>query len=124
MFEVGVRQRLRAVHSLPAQGGSEALPHGHDYVVEWSCRSRGLDEKGYAVDISLLQSCLSGLCRKLEGADLNSLPFFASRAPSLENLAVFLAQELRGPVAGSRLAGSRITIWESADAWASLEEDA
>ena len=123
MFTVGVRHRVRAVHSLPAQGGDEALPHAHDYLVEWSCSARSLDARGYAVDISLLQRCLVELCGRLEGVDLNGLPFFASRPPSVENLAVFLAGELRDCFgSAAAVEGSRITIWESDDAWASFAD--
>ena len=124
MFAVGVRHRLRAVHALQAQGGSEALPHAHDYRVEWSCGAPALDARGYAVDISLAQRCLAEICGRLEGADLNGLPFFASRPPSVENLAVYLAREMRACVAAeAAVAGSKVTIWESEDAWASFAEE-
>jgi 6-pyruvoyltetrahydropterin/6-carboxytetrahydropterin synthase len=124
MFRAGVRNRLRAIHALPAEGGSEALPHSHDYVIEWSCATGALNEKGYAVDISALKRCLGQVCRAMEGADLNALPFFSARAPSLENLAVFVTAELRRLLGegAAGIARSGLTIWESDDAWASYEE--
>ena len=124
MFRAGVKSRLRAVHALPREGGSEASPHAHDYVIEWSCATGALDEKGYSVDISELKRCLGEVCRALDGADLNALPFFSSRAPSVENVAVFVTSELRRLLgtAASGIGRSEITIWESEDAWASYEE--
>ena len=124
MFAVGVRHRLRALHSLEAQGGSEAFPHAHDYLVEWSCSAGSLDARGYAVDIAEMRAFLAGLCGRLEGADLNGLAFFAARPPSVENLALFVASELRGCASSAPLAASRVTVWESDDAWASWSEEA
>ena len=124
MFTAGVKHRLRAIHTLAAEGGAEASPHAHDYVVGWSCETRDLNAKGYSVDISLLKQCLGSLCRRLQDSDLNALPFFASRTPSVENLAVLLTGELRlclGPAAAD-IARSELTIWEADEAWASYAE--
>ncbi len=125
MFCAGVRHRLATVHALVSEGGSEASPHAHEYLVQWSCARPRLDEKGYSVDISLLKSCLAAVCASLEGSDLNSLPFFASRPPSVENLAVFLAGELRRALGASAAGITRceLTIWEADDAWASYAQD-
>ncbi len=124
MFRAGVSNRLRAVHALPAQGGSEASPHAHEYVIEWSCATGALDANGYSVDISELKRCLNEVCSALDGADLNALPCFAARAPSVENLAVFVTGELRRLLASaaSGVERSVVTIRESDDAWASYEE--
>ena len=124
MFSAGVKQRLRAVHALVHEGGAEASRHAHDYAVEWSCATRELDEKGYSVDISLLKRCLGDVCRALWDADLNGLPFFSSRTPSVENLAVFLTGELRRALgaAARSISRSEIRIWEDEDAWASYAE--
>ncbi len=125
MFSAGVKHGLRAIHRLAGAGAEEAVPHAHDYLVEWSCSAAELDEHGYAVDIALLKRCLHELCVRLQDADLNGLPFFAQRPPSVENLAVFAATELRRCLgeAAQRIARSEITIWEADDAWASYSQE-
>ena len=128
MFAVGVRHRLRAVHALQAQGGSEALPHAHDYNVEWSCGARGpRRERATPWTSPWRSAALAEICAEARRDGPERAALFASRPPSVENLAVYLAREMRACVAAPRrpVAGSRVTIWESEDAWASFaEEDA
>jgi 6-pyruvoyltetrahydropterin/6-carboxytetrahydropterin synthase len=125
VFSAGIRDRLRAVHSLAGAGPDEAVSHAHDYVIGWSCATAQLDEHGYSVDIAHLKRCLADLCRRLQDTDLNGLPFFADRPPSVENLAVFAAAELRRSLgdAARRITRCEITVWETEDAWASYSED-
>jgi 6-pyruvoyl-tetrahydropterin synthase len=124
MFSAGVRRRFSAFHSLAAESGVEASPHAHDYAVFWTCSTEELSEKGYSVDISLLKRSLGSVCGGLEGSDLNRIPFFASRQPSVENLALYLTRELRAALgaAAAGITGSQVTVWEADDAWASYSE--
>jgi 6-pyruvoyltetrahydropterin/6-carboxytetrahydropterin synthase len=123
MFEVGIRNRLRAVHFLRGDFAEESLPHEHEYLVEWVLRTNVLDENGFSVDIALMQEFLGTTVAELDGRTLNELEFFAERQVSVENLAVYLQERLfealkdRGyPVAGILL--SRVQVWESETAWA------
>lgn len=123
MFEVGIRNRLRAVHFLRGDFADETLPHEHEYVVEWVVRTNVLDENGFSVDIALMEELLGSTAAELDGRTLNDLEFFAERQVSVENLAMYLHQRLlaalkgRGyPVAG--IQRFRVQVWESETAWA------
>lgn len=123
MFEVGIRNRLRAVHFLRGDFGEETVPHAHEYLVEWIVRTEGLDENGFSVDIALMEELLHSLVVELDGRTLNDLEFFARRQVSVEHLAMYLQQSLfealrarSYPVAG--IVGSRVQVWESDTAWA------
>jgi 6-pyruvoyltetrahydropterin/6-carboxytetrahydropterin synthase len=124
MFAAGVRDRLRAVHAL-ASDSAGATSHAHDYVIAWTCAAPALDDRGFAVDIAALATVLRDVCAALEGRDLNTLPFFASRQPSVENIAVFLSRELMAGLgsAGDPVVRSELTIWESPDAWATYVDE-
>jgi 6-pyruvoyl-tetrahydropterin synthase len=125
MYQVGIRDRFRAVHFLRGDFGEESLPHDHQYLVEWSCAAERLDGNGFAVDIALMQELLAGLLARLAGHSLNDLQFFRERQASVENLAAWLHRELEGgleergyPV--ENLRESRVVVWESDTAWASF----
>jgi 6-pyruvoyl-tetrahydropterin synthase len=124
MFGAGAAASFHCRHSLPDAGPEEAVPHEHPYRVEWQCWTPGLDDHGYSVDISLLHSSLRRVTSELDGVYLNDLDFFSHRAPTVENVAVFLTARLKGLVAqeSGRIELSELRIWEAEDAWASYRE--
>jgi 6-pyruvoyltetrahydropterin/6-carboxytetrahydropterin synthase len=124
MFQVGVRNRLRASHFLRGDFGEETQPHEHDYVLEWNCSTMALDENGFSVDIALMEELLAATVGSLDGCLLNDLEFFRERQPSVENMARFVHRRLFDALEGrgypvATILQSRIKIWESETAWAS-----
>ncbi|WP_455382754.1 6-pyruvoyl trahydropterin synthase family protein [Salinispira pacifica] len=123
MFRTGVKRPFTARHALRGDFGDETVPHSHPYTVEWICRTQGLDANGFSVDIALLERELEALLEELDDRLLNDLPFFESRQPSLENLALYLHQELRlrfrNAGGGGTDPAMEVRIWESPTAWAS-----
>ena len=126
MFESSVSRPLNARHFLRGDFGDESVPHSHPYRVVWTCRSSGLDDNGFSTDIAVQQQLLEDALNAIDGVLLNDLPWFQSRQPSLEHLAVYLCTDLRSRLEalGTNLdQAMRIEIWEAEDAWAAYEED-
>ena len=126
MFQVGVRNRMRARHFLRGDFGDESQPHEHEYVLEWNCSTMALDENGFSVDIALMEELLADAVNAIRGALLNDLEFFRERQASVENMARFLHRRLFDGLEGrgypvSTILQSEIRIWESESAWASYQ---
>jgi 6-pyruvoyl-tetrahydropterin synthase len=126
MFQVGVRNRMRARHFLRGDFGDESQPHEHEYVLEWNCSTMALDENGFSVDIALMEELLADTVNAIRGALLNDLEFFRERQVSVENMARFLHRRLFDGLEGrgypvSTILQSEIRIWESESAWASYQ---
>jgi len=124
MFQVGVRNRLRAGHFLRGDFGEESQPHEHEYLVEWNCSTMALDENGFSVDIALMEELLAAAVGSIRGTLLNDLEFFRERQASVENMARFMHRRLFDGLEGrgypvSTILHSEIKIWESETAWAS-----
>jgi 6-pyruvoyltetrahydropterin/6-carboxytetrahydropterin synthase len=124
MYQVGIRNRFQARHFLRGDFAEESTPHGHDYELEWICRTEGLDENGFSVDIALLEELLETEARGVRDVLLNDLEFFRDRQPSVENMARFFHQRLLAALRGrgyavDRIVRAELRIWESPQAWAS-----
>ena len=125
MFQAGIKKSFDARHFLRGDFAEESVPHTHPYQVEVICGAGELDKNGFSVDIALLEDVLSKNLEAIDGVLLNDLDFFARRQPSLENLAVYLWERIRGDLeAACRLESGplpssiEIKIWESVTAWA------
>lgn len=125
MFRAGVSRPLRARHYLVGDFGEESTPHSHPYRVEAISRTRALDENGFSTDIAAMEAVLEELLGSIDDVLLNDLPWFTSRQPSLENLAIYLAERLREGLAAREAAPEEpleIRIWENESAWAGYRE--
>jgi 6-pyruvoyl-tetrahydropterin synthase len=122
MFEVGVARTFHALHQLEAAAPAESHEHRHDYRAELVARGEGLDENGMLVNLDLLGAALSDCLAELDSADLGSLAAFAGRNTTVETVAEHIWTHVRSHVArASALAALRVTVYESADAWASID---
>jgi len=122
MFEVGVARTFHALHQLETEDPGPGHEHGHDYRAEVVARGERLDENAMLVDIDLLGAALSECLAELDSMDLGSLPAFAGRTTTVETVAEHIWTHVGGRLARSpALAGLRVTVHESADAWASVD---
>lgn len=113
---------FHALHQLEAADPAESHEHSHDYRAELVARGEGLDENGMLVNLDLLGAALSDCLAELDSADLGSLAAFAGRNTTVETVAEHIWTHVRGHVArASALAALRVTVYESADAWASID---
>lgn len=94
MFEVVVSGTFRAAHRLRLLDGSLEPLHDHAWNIRVTCRGKALNEDGLLVDFTVLRPRLMKILADMDGRELNTLPAFAERNPSAENVAVHIADEL------------------------------
>jgi 6-pyruvoyltetrahydropterin/6-carboxytetrahydropterin synthase len=122
MFEVGVARTFQALHQLEAEAASATHEHSHDYRVEVVVRGGRLAENGMLLDLDALGAALSECLTELDAADLGTLPAFSGRNTTVEMVAEHVWDHVRERLAPpSALLGLRVTVFESADAWASVD---
>ena len=122
MFEVGVARTFHALHQLEAEEGSAIHEHSHDYRCEVVVRGAELDENAMLLDLDALGAAVTDCLAELDAADLDTLPAFAGRSTTVETVAEHVWDHVRDLLApASSLAGMRVTVYESADAWASVD---
>jgi 6-pyruvoyltetrahydropterin/6-carboxytetrahydropterin synthase len=122
MFEVGVARTFHALHQLEAEDPAAGHEHSHDYRAEVVARGEQLDQNAMLVDIDALGAALAGCLAELDTADLGTLAAFEGQATTVEAVAEHVwthVRELLVPPPG--VVGLRVTVYESADAWASVD---
>jgi 6-pyruvoyl-tetrahydropterin synthase len=122
MFEVGVARTFHALHQLEGDDPAAGHEHEHDYRAEVVARGEQLDENAMLVDLDALGAALSSCLAELDAADLDTLPAFTGRSTTVETVAEHIWTHVRdalGPLPA--LLGLRVTVYESADAWASVD---
>ena len=127
MYTVGVTGKFSAIHALVGDFGEETIPHSHPYRLEWDFEIESLDENGFSLDISRLIAARDRLFSELNGKNLNKDPFFRDIQTSLENLCVYIANELLetlapGPAELKRISRMNVRVWETEDAWAGYQK--
>jgi len=126
MYKVGVERDFEAIHALVGDVPEEEKhPHPHKYRIEWVFHITSLDQRGFSLDIALLERLLENQCGEIKGVNLNSLEYFKERNSSLENLCSFFTTTLRDKLIGElsgedarRITSMEIKIWENDHAWA------
>ncbi len=122
MFEVGVARSFHALHQLEGDDAAASHEHSHDYRAEVVARGERLDENAMLVDLDLLGAALSECLAELDSVDLGSMAAFAGRNTTVETVAEHIWTHVRDGLArATTLAELRVTVYESADAWASVD---
>jgi len=122
MFEVGVARTFHALHQLEAEDPGAAHEHSHDYRAEVVARGEQLDQNAMLVDIDALGAALAACLGELDAADLRTLAAFEGQATTVERVAEHVWSHVRDLLtAPSGLVGLRVTVYESPDAWASVD---
>jgi 6-pyruvoyltetrahydropterin/6-carboxytetrahydropterin synthase len=122
MIEVGVARTFHAMHRLPQEVGAASHEHEHDYRVEAIVRGDALDESGMLLNLDLLEDALAACLDELDGADLETVPALSGRPTTVEMVADHVWQGVQDRLGLSGgLRSLRVTLYESADAWASVD---
>lgn len=122
MFEVGVARTFHALHQLEEDVGAAPHEHEHDYRVEAVVRGEALSEGGMLLDLDVLAAALSDCLTELDSTDLDSLATFAEQNTTVEVVAEHVWGHVREGIGGSAALHSlRVTVYESAEAWASID---
>ena len=96
--------------------GKDFFPHGHDYLLSVFYEGTPREEDGMIVNISEIKPILANVLEPFEDAFLNGLPAFETQVPTLENLLIFLWNELPRRIEDGTL--SRLCLQESNNSWA------
>lgn len=103
---------FQADHALTSYLGKPEESHGHQWRVAITVGVDGLNAESYGLDFHAVHAALGDLVAPLEGTDLNAHPTIGTPSPTAENVALFIADGLRGPLA--ELGGTLLTVsvWE------------
>jgi 6-pyruvoyltetrahydropterin/6-carboxytetrahydropterin synthase len=122
MYEVGVGRSFHAAHQLE-ESPSAGDHHEHDYRVEAIVRGDELEANGMLLDLDALGAAVDGCLGELESVELESLETFEHESTTVENVAEHIWNHLRSLIdPPPRLTSMRITVRESGDAWASVDQ--
>jgi len=118
MYNLKVEGTFSSAHNLRGYKGKCEDLHGHNWRVEISVTSKGLDNIGMVKDFKYLKKKLSAVLEKMDHKYLNKLIFFKKVNPTSENIAKYIYSELktRIPLLKS------VTIWENSTSAATYEE--
>jgi 6-pyruvoyltetrahydropterin/6-carboxytetrahydropterin synthase len=118
MFELKILSHFSAAHQLTMVAKKCENLHGHNWKVEVCVKGERLNEAGVLVDFGIIKGYVKEIMGRLDHRFLNELPDFENTQPSSENLAVYIAENLKAMIDEPGVAVSRVTTWESEDACA------
>jgi 6-pyruvoyltetrahydropterin/6-carboxytetrahydropterin synthase len=118
MFELKVVTHFAAAHQLKMVAKKCENLHGHNWKVEVCVGGEKLNPAGVLIDFGILKSYVREIMQRLDHTFLNELDCFEHGNPSSENIAVYIADELKKKFEGPSLKVTRVTTWESEDACA------
>jgi 6-pyruvoyltetrahydropterin/6-carboxytetrahydropterin synthase len=122
MIEVGAARGFQALHRLVDGAEPDEHEHDHEYRVEAVVRGEPLPESGMLLDLDALHAALSACLDELDASDLDALPMFEGRATTVEIVSEHIWHHLRDQIGRSPpLQSLRVTVYESSDAWASVD---
>jgi 6-pyruvoyltetrahydropterin/6-carboxytetrahydropterin synthase len=117
VYEVGIKQSFSAAHNLNEVGGLCEKLHGHNFIVEVFVSSRELNTSGLVIDFRILKEWTDEVLKELDHKYLNEIDYFKDLPPSSENVARFIYDRISDKSRIHKLDVSRVTVWESEDAW-------
>ena len=118
MYELKVVTRFAAAHQLTMVGTKCENMHGHNWKIEVYVTGENLDKAGVLVDFGVIKKQVAEIMAMLDHKYLNELDYFQHNQPSSENIAYFVATELKKRIDNQAVNVSRVTAWESEDACA------
>jgi 6-pyruvoyltetrahydropterin/6-carboxytetrahydropterin synthase len=133
MYELTIISDFAAAHNLRQYEGECENLHGHNWKVEVTVTSKGLNKIGLAVDFKVLKKISEGILEKLDHKYLNEIPPFNKENPSSENIAQYIYKEFEKalsnpPIPPLQKGGKgglkvvRVKVWESDNAAATYYE--
>lgn len=123
MFEIKIISDFAAAHHLRNFRGRCENLHGHNWKVEVVLRGRGLNQTDMVIDFGEVKQATRDLLTRLDHTYLNELPYFQTRNPSSENIALYLYENLSAQFDNDDRWVVRVSAWESKDACATYLAD-
>lgn len=123
MYELKVVTKFAAAHQLTMVGQKCENMHGHNWKIEVYVRGEKTNEAGVLMDFGIIKKHVREIMVLLDHKYLNELDYFQQNQPSSENIAYFVATQLRKRLDNQQAAVSKVTAWESDDAGATYIVD-
>lgn len=124
MYELMVRRDFIAQHFLTVPNcGPENELHSHHFDVEVRLEGASLNQHGYLVDITEVETIMNDLVEQYRDATLNNCDAFEGLNPSVEHFARIVAMEVRDGLNTDPLERLSVRIWEDEQAWAAFQID-
>ncbi len=122
MYELKIITRFAAAHQLKMVAKKCENLHGHNWKIEVCLAGKALNSAGVLMDFSQLKEILSEIIERLDHKFLNELEYFNdSFPPSSENIAYYIANELKASINNPLVKVSSVTAWESENACATYK---
>ncbi|MBW2249394.1 MAG: 6-carboxytetrahydropterin synthase QueD [Deltaproteobacteria bacterium] len=122
MYELKIITRFAAAHQLKMVAKKCENLHGHNWKIEVCLAGEALNSAGVLMDFGQLKEFLSEIIERLDHKFLNELESFNdSFPPSSENIAYFIANELKASINNPLVKVSSVTAWESENACATYK---
>lgn len=112
-FTVRCHATFEAAHHLVDYVGGPEPVHGHSWKIEVALGTSVLGAYALSVDFVPTEALVKELASRLHNQDLNTVPPFDRKNASAENVALWVADEIRQ--AGILTEGVRleeVTVWE------------
>jgi 6-pyruvoyltetrahydropterin/6-carboxytetrahydropterin synthase len=122
LYDVTIKKVFSAAHKLAEIGGACEKLHGHNFTVEVTLTSEGLNREGLVIDFRDLKGWLGEILDGLDHKCLNELPEFKELNPSAEHIARFIHDRLKAKIPQGVLSISNVTVWESENARVTYKE--
>lgn len=112
MYTVKVKSHFSSAHNLRGYKGKCEDLHGHNWEVEITACSDGLDEMGMVIDFTDLRKVLNDIISELDHKYLNDIEGFNKDVnPTSENIARYIFEEISAKSPDLRL--KEVTVWET-----------
>ncbi len=112
-WTVRCHANFEAAHHLVDYVGGPEPPHGHSWKVEVALGADRLGGYDLAVDFVPTEAFVRSLAARLANRDLNAVPPFDRKNPSAENVALWVAEEIRkAGILGDGVRLEEVTVWE------------
>jgi len=112
-WTIRVRATFEAAHHLVDYVGGPEPVHGHSWRIEVALGVDRLGAYDLSVDFVPTEAFVKELAARLHNRDLNAVPPFDRKNPSAENVALWVADEIRGAgLLGEGVRLEEVTVWE------------
>ena len=120
MYTLAIKRDFIAQHYLiREEWGMENVKHSHHYKTEIQLEGYKLDQNGYLVDITEIESLFKELIDFYKDKTLNDVAEFRDHNPSIEHFAFILCSSLSDKISNPNISAITVKIWENEIAWAS-----
>lgn len=122
MYELTVELTFSSAHSLRGYEGACENLHGHNWKVEVTVESAGLDNLGMVMDFKRIKNEAKKVIDALDHRFLNEVPPFDTINPTAENIAASIYAGVGASLNGGGIRVSRVKVWESDTSAASYKD--